>query len=213
MRIETETGSVPNDTVLPLWATLFPGLIDPEKIKVIDGFSGHAAGALTGTPAAYPADGSRVWTASGSAFVVDPADGGYAYSSGTSDRLSLIDLGQPNHEVFARIKSGNPTVSVGIVFRSAGADYLRAVFTASRFAIQSRIGGVTTDFATIPFTRIADAEHSVRVAASGASIAAWVDDAVLLSVESSVLQTATQVGMFSTNANATFQIKEFVAGF
>lgn len=216
MKIETEIGTVPDTTILPLFTDtgLYPGLISPEKIRFIDGFTTKTtpAAALTGQLVQYSTVGSPAWAVIGSnSMFADPTlDTGSAYPTGTSDRVSVFESGQANVEVFGRIR-WETGVAIGLVFRAGASDYLRVVLSGASFSLQSRIGGVTTVLATVAMAPSNGTYYTIKVKADGNNLTAWLNDTLMLSTVSSVLNTNTRVGLFSTGASAG-RITEIVVG-
>ena len=219
MQIITNSGTVPTTSILPLFSDIFPTLVPPNKIKLIDGFNTGAGGALTGRVVPYSTIGEKTWqdlTLSGSTMLVSPTtDGGIVTPTVTlASRVYTLDLGNTDCDVYANFKSVNATTGTfGVLFRVQDKDnYLSLQISPTTYGLQSRIAAVAANLATAVTHVRAVRDYQIRVLAVGSSIKIYIDGALIFSTTSTLFSTQTKAGLFFT-ASLENYAKEIVMGY
>ncbi|TYB83932.1 hypothetical protein [Oceaniovalibus sp. ACAM 378] len=212
MRIITQEGTVPADSVLPTFIGLFPGLIDPLDIKVRDSFFTPSQASVIGRVPEVVVAGVGAWAAT-SVTLVQPGDGGFLEGRSTGRSHAYLDLGQTTYDVLGvfRTEAGfNSTRAIVSRYQDENNNYeIRLSDTTGGAVFNRVVGNVRT---VIGAGSIGPAGEIVRakLEVTPTSVRAYVDDVLIGEDVSTTFADATSAAIFIEGIRG--RCLDFIAG-
>lgn len=198
-------------TDMPTFNELYPDLIDPQKLRVYDGFGTHPNGALRLRPLPV-ANAGQGWTLGSTATYFQVQDG-EAHSTTTGYIGTPVSA---DGKVYAAIRWGISSSFAGLLVRFVdvndyGARVSLSAVSGGQVRVEKREGGETPPVLSItPLPLVVGNTYLLSVEFSGASYIVRVNGSVVVSFENAAHMDKTGVGMSS--GNTAHKYLEFSAG-
>lgn len=212
MKIVTMAGSVPASSSLPRFSDLYPSLISPEKLKVVDGFSAHAAGALAGKSPPVSSIAGLVWGVTGASVPVDPTlDGGVVTGGVGGLNVGHLNLGRTSYELLGTFRrQDNGIIGMALRFNPATSDRVTFYFDGAVNAINLIASGGPL-LRQVAFNPAVGESFKLRAVVTPTQLTVYNNGTLVMDTANSAHNTNTHAGIIF-NGSTTSRCLEFVVG-
>lgn len=192
MLITQQAGTVPTDSTIPTWESIFKSQVDPNKKTIFDEFKTNL-GAMNGRVTS-----GKTWTTLGAGGALWTVYNGYAAQSSASS-ASRILLQHAKSGKVCQILEWNEGY-IGLLIRAADAsNYHQIVLNPTGLFYTKVVAGVGTTLASKGVTMTAGKIYAIGVEWNETNIKVYIDDVLAADINDTDLANNINIG-FATSS-------------